>query len=209
MKQLLLMFLFVLISTQVYGKECKEFIIPELSVAEKSNNQVIEYLDSLKGTVLFSDKNVNGSYCQLHDWYEDKMSSGRFSSRTLAILVIILGASLPIIGIMENIFTDQKFWVAFIGASIVVAQGFSQTFQYEESWRNFTVAKLELERVHREWQLKIVDASMKVDGLALSQIATKEFEKAISKIVTKETTGYFDTLSESAKNLTNQSNGNQ
>jgi len=209
MKVVFLMILFALISTQVQAKECNEFLIPNLSVSEFSNNQVLVYLDTLRGTVLFSDKDVSGSYCQLHHWYEEKLSSGRFSSRTLAIFVIILGASLPLIGILERIFVNQKFWVAFIGASIVVAQGFSQTFQYEESWRNFTVAKLELESAHRQWQHKIVDASMKEDGLELSQSATDEFEKSISYIVVKETTGFFDLLADSEINQTNKSNGTQ
>jgi Protein of unknown function (DUF4231) len=98
---------------------------------------VISYLNSLKGTVLFSGEDVEGSYCQLKGWYGDRMSSRRLGSRMLAVLIIVLGASLPLIAILDQIFKNQKFWIALIGAAIVIAQGFSQTFQYEESWRNY------------------------------------------------------------------------
>jgi Protein of unknown function (DUF4231) len=131
------------------------------------------------------------------------MFSRRFGSRMLAVLIIVLGASLPLITILDKTFTNQKFWVAFVGAAIVIAQGFSQTFQYEESWRGYTVAKLELEGAHRYWQKRIVDSSiMEEGGLETEKRATEEFLDSVSKIVQKETTGFFDSASESVRNLT-------
>jgi Protein of unknown function (DUF4231) len=88
----------------------------------------------------------------------------------VAVLIIVLGASLPLIAILDQIFKNQKFWIALIGAAIVIAQGFSQTFHYEESWRNYTLAKLELEGSHRLWQKKVVDASLGAEGLQKKQM---------------------------------------
>ena len=119
----------------------------------------------------------------------------------LAILIIVLGASLPLITILDQVFKNQKFWVAFTGAAIVVGQGFAQVFQYEESWRNYTVAKLELEAAHRLWQKQIIDASFETDSLFLVQKATDQFSESVAKIVIKETTGFFDSVSESVSNL--------
>jgi len=205
-------FLFTVIlicfSTFAHAETCKNSVIPAIK-ADKTNGDVISYLNSLKGTVLFSGEDVEGSYCQLKGWYGDRMSSRRLGSRMLAVLIIVLGASLPLIAILDQIFKNQKFWIAFIGAAIVIAQGFSQTFQYEESWRNYTTAKLELEGAHRLWQKKVVDASLSTEGLEAAQKATDDFSDSVTKIVLKETTGFFDTLSESVKNLPKKPNGMQ
>ena len=168
---------------------------------DRTNGDLISYLGALEGTVLFSGEDVKGSYCEMKVWYEDRKSTRWIGLRTLAILIIVLGASLPLVTILDHVFKNQKFWIAFIGAAIVIAQGFSQTFQYEESWRNYTVAKLELENAHRIWQKQIIDASLSAAGLEAAQKATDEFTDSVSKIVIKETTGFFDRLSES-KNLT-------
>lgn len=191
-----------------YASECHENLIPSLN-KDADIGKVSPYLESLTQTVLFSSAEVDGSYCSLKQWYEDRISTRRFSSRSLAILVIVLGASLPLIAIMDDVFKKQKFWVAFIGAAIVIAQGFSQTFQYEESWRNYTVAKMELESAHRLWQKRVIDSSFNLEGLAMTQEATDNFSASVSKIVIKETTGFFDSVNEAVKNLTSKSNGTQ
>ena len=189
-----------------YGSECQDNLIPSLN-KDADIGKVSPYLESLSQTVLFSSADVDGSYCSLKQWYEDRMSSRRFSSRSLAILVIVLGASLPLIAIMDDVFKKQKFWIAFIGAAIVIAQGFSQTFQYEESWRNYTVAKLDLESALRLWQKQVIDSSFSLEGLAMTQEATDKFSVSVSKIVIKETTGFFDSRTEAVENLTRKSNG--
>lgn len=195
----------LLISPISFADNCVDSVIPKLD----TKNEVSSYVKSLKGTVLFSSKEVKGSYCHLRNWYSERMSSRQFSSKMLAIFIIVLGASLPLIVILDKTFTNQKFWIAFIGASIVIAQGFSQTFQYEESWRNYTVTKLELESTHRNWQMKIIDASFSENGLNNAQKQTEIFSKSVSKIVLKETTGFFDSLSESVTNLSSKPNGTQ
>ena len=192
--------IFLQFSSLSFGDDCHQSLVPSLA-KEHSSGDVASYLSSLKNTILFSSSDVKGSYCHYKKWYEDRMSSRRFSSRVLAILIIVLGASLPLIAIMDRVFKEQKFWVAFIGAAIVIGQGFLQTFQYEESWRNYTVAKLELESAHRQWQKRVIDSSYKSDGIAATQKATDDFSSLVSKIVIKETTGFFDSLSESVKGL--------
>ncbi|WP_281557729.1 DUF4231 domain-containing protein [Thalassomonas sp. RHCl1] len=207
MKNLIIL-LFLMCSFSTFAGSCKDNLIPKLNKASDVAG-VGKYLDSLEQTVLFSDAEVDGSYCFFKEWYENRMSSRQRSSRLLAVLIIVLGASLPLIAIMDDVFKKQKFWVGFIGAAIVIAQGFSQTFQYEESWRNYTVAKLELDSAHRLWQKQVVDASFKKDGFEKVQKATDLFSTSVSKIVTKETTGFFDSLSESANNLVKKSNGSK
>ncbi len=192
----------------VHGGTCKDVIIPTLDSAV-AGKEVKQYINALKGTILFADKDTEGSYCNLKYWYEERMSSRKFSSRMLAILIIVLGASLPLIVILDATFKNQKFWIAFIGASIVIGQGFAQTFQYEESWRNYTVAKLELESSHRAWQKQVIDASFESNGLNQAKISTDQFSFAVSKIVIKETTGFFDLLEESESNLTKSAKGTQ
>ncbi len=204
MKLLVFLILFVM-SSIVHAGTCKESIMPTLN-SEVAGKNVQEYITALNGTILFADEDTKGSYCHLKNWYEERMTSWRFSARMLAVLIIVLGASLPLIVILDQTFRNQKFWIAFIGASIVIGQGFSQTFQYEESWRNYTVAKLELESTHRAWQKQVIDASFEANGLEQAKNATDQFSHSVSKIVLKETTGFFDSLSESVKNLTSSPN---
>lgn len=207
--RMIILLVFIFFSSIAAASDCIDTVIPKLDHNERNKN-LSTYIESLRGTVLFGSKDVDGSYCQLKSWYEDRMSSRRFSSRMLAVLIIVLGAFLPLIAILDKTFTNQKFWMAFVGAAIVIGQGFSQTFQYEESWRYYTVAKLELEGAHRYWQKRIVDSSiMEEGGLESAQKATEEFSDSVSKIVLKETTGFFDSLSESVRNLTKKSNGTQ
>jgi hypothetical protein len=192
----------IFFSSIAAASDCIDTVIPKLNFNERNKNLSV-YIELLRGTVLFGGKDIDGSYCQLKSWYEDRMFSERFGSRMLAVLLIVLGASLPLITILDKTFTNQKFWVAFVGAAIVIAQGFSQTFQYEESWRGYTVAKLELEGAHRYWQKRIIDSSiMEEGGLETAKRATEEFLDSVSKIVQKETTGFFDSASESVRNLT-------
>lgn len=204
MKYLLLL-LFLLSSSITSADSCVDSVLPKFE--EKS--EVSSYIDSLKGTVLFSGEEVQGSYCHIKSWYSDRMSSRQFSSRMLAVLIIVLGASLPLIVILDEYFINQKFWIAFIGAAIVIGQGFSQTFQYEESWRNYTVAMLELESTHRRWQKRIIDASLNENGLFDAQKQTEVFANSVSIIVMKETTGFFETLSEPIEKLKSELNGTQ
>ncbi len=208
MYKIISVFVIFIIPSITLAETCKGTVLPKLN-PEISNAEIVNYLKNLSGTVLFADKEVKGSYCYLINWYEEGMSSRRVSSRLLAMLIIVLGASLPLIGILENIFTYQKFWVAFIGAVIVVGQGFSQTFQYEDSWRNNTIAKLELEAAHRSWQKDIIDALYDDNGLESAKKATNHFASAVTKIVVTETNGFFDSLSEQVNNLTNKSNESQ
>ncbi|MEE4190260.1 MAG: DUF4231 domain-containing protein [Halieaceae bacterium] len=182
---------------------CHERLIPA-AIETGENRALADYLVALRGTVLFAASETEGSYCSLTAWYEEKMFARRFSSRMLAVLIIVLGASLPVVAILDRTFTNQKFWVAFIGAAIVIGQGFAQTFQYEESWRNYTIAKLELESAHRSWQKAIVDATTESDGLERAKLATDVFADTVSRVVLKETTGFFDTTADAMRALGDQ-----
>lgn len=118
----------------------------------------------------------------------------------ITFVIIVLGVLLPLVVVLDRVFKNQKFWISFIGTLIVASQGlsqeFSQEFQYKGTWENYMVAKLELESAHRDWQRKIIDASMKKDGLSDAQCATEAFSKNVSKIVLDETTSFFKSISD-------------
>ncbi len=142
----------------VLSSQCEEALIHDLPSKSSTNEEVVAYIELIKGTALFGSEEVQRSFCNVHSWYEKHMSSGRFSSRILAVLILFLGASLPLITILVNKIPNQKLLISCIGAAIVISQGISQTFQYEESWSYHTVAKLELESAHHEWQQKVIRA---------------------------------------------------
>jgi len=197
--KILLTVILILFSTNLYAESCENSVIPKIK-ADKSNGELITYLASLKSTVLFSQEKQEGSYCSLIDFYKSRMSSSRWGSRGLSILIIVLGASLPLIALFDKKVINHRHWIAIIGAAIVIAQGFSQAFHYDETWRSMTVAKLRLEGAHRAWQTQIVDASLSVYGLTIVQKATDDFSDSVSVIVSNETTGFFNALSEPAQN---------
>jgi hypothetical protein len=104
-----------------------------------------EYVTRLQNLTLFADCNTEGSYLYYRQWYTDQMPSRRWGSRGLALLVIVLGAILPLVVHIQKVNANYKLWVSLIGALIVIAQGLSQTFAYDAAWRNFMIARMKLE----------------------------------------------------------------
>ncbi|CZF85828.1 hypothetical protein GMA8713_03861 [Grimontia marina] len=72
MVRFVLVFFLLLLSFNTTAKEvsCSAQLIPDVR-----DGQVIKpYLESLKQTTLFSNENVNGSYCNLHAYYLNSCS---------------------------------------------------------------------------------------------------------------------------------------
>ena len=112
------------------------------------NNNCASSSGRLANLTLFKDCNTKGSYLYYHRWYEENLPSRRYLSRGLAVLVIVLGAILPIVVNWRRMEAHYKLAVSLIGALIIIAQGVSQTFAYDAAWRNFTMARIKLEVAH-------------------------------------------------------------
>jgi hypothetical protein len=167
---------------------CPNTVIPALGAAQQ------EYLSAAKELTLLSGCGTQGSYLFYRKWYADHVPAKRSSSQALAILIVLLGASLPLLAFLETTSKSYKLWIAAIGAAIVVAQGLTQSFHLDESWRGYLVAQMRLEFAHNTWQQQIVNASLvakQESSLQQMQDATETFGKAVSEIVLDETGGYF------------------
>ncbi|WP_084387811.1 DUF4231 domain-containing protein [Grimontia marina] len=128
--------------------------------------------------------------------YLDKSSWKFYATRVLSILIILLGAMLPVVAVFPTFFKDQRVWTVGIGAAIVLSQGILQTFHFEQSWRGQIVAQLELESALRQWQLSVVNLDgSNSEALDSLKKATLDFDKQVSSIVMNETAGFFDNVS--------------
>jgi hypothetical protein len=154
-----------------------------------------EYVTRLQNLTLFADCNTEGSYLYYRQWYTDQMPSRRWGSRGLALLVIVLGAILPLVVHIQKVNANYKLWVSLIGALIVIAQGLSQTFAYDAAWRNFMIARMKLEMAQDLWQHEMIKASLdEIDSLARMEGATDAFAKQVAEVVLEETSGFFTEL---------------
>jgi hypothetical protein len=88
------------------------------------------------------------------------MPSRRYLSRGLAVLIIVLGAILPVVVNWRKTEAHYKLTVPLVGAPIVIAQGVSQTFAYDAAWRNLMLARIKLEVAHDAWQHGLIKASL-------------------------------------------------
>lgn len=192
---------------------CDERIIPSLQAPASApgsakdampperlgrNAVVAAYLKEAASLTLFAGctdrKPVQGSYLYYKDWYVGHVGLKRFGSQFFAVLTIALAALLPVLTSLERFSKYHKLWISITGAAIVIAQGLTQSFHFDESWKGYMLAQLRLEVAHRQWQREVVDASFLIDGgttLERLQEATREFDQAVASAVFDETQAYF------------------
>lgn len=189
----LLLLLVSLFAAPLRAAKYADRLMPVLSVDHGANPAVLAYLQNLQGTAMFAGEDTPGSFLYLHAWYASRRPSRRFTARGFAIMVIVLGAALPLVSASDKLFKHQKFWIPLLGAAIVVGQGIEQTLQSTQSWQNYTLAMLSLEQVHQVWQNRVVDAALQpTGGVEAAQKATDDFTEQVAKIVLDETRDFFE-----------------
>jgi len=194
-----IVFTMLLVVPMVHARagECVDTpVIPKIILATGSTSEderVQRYLNQLPELQLFASCKTRGSYLYYSTWYERHAPVHRYTAQSLAILVLILGALLPVITHVPRANRFEKLLVALVGAAIVIAQGTSQVFNNDNSWRAYTVSKMKLEFALAEWQHEIVKAAQETNALQLMQDATERFEKNVEGTVLEETSGFFTT----------------
>jgi hypothetical protein len=173
--------------------EC-EFPLPAI----EQNRQ---YIAQLRNLTLFKDCKTEGSYRFYQRWYAERIPWRRFGSRWFAVFIIVLGALLPLVVNWRKTEAHYKVIVPVIGALIVIAQGLSQTFAYETTWRNFMLAHMKLQTAHDAWQHEMIKASSTSAEESLSRMekATDAFAGQVSDAVLEETSGFFTEIQEASK----------
>jgi len=173
--------------------EC-EFPLPAI----EQNRQ---YIAQLRNLTLFKDCKTEGSYRFYQRWYAERILWRRFGSRWFAVFVIVLGAVLPLVVNWRKTEAYYKVIVPVIGALIVIAQGLSQTFAYETTWRNFMLARMKLETAQDAWQHEMIKASSASaeESLSRMEAATDVFARQVSDAVLEETSGFFTEIQEASK----------
>jgi len=159
-----------------------------------------QYILQLRNLTLFKDCQIEGSYLYYQRWYSERLPWRRFGSRGIAVLVIVLGAILPILVIWRKTEAHYRMIVAVVGALIVIAQGVSQTLALETVWGNFMRAHMRLTAAHDVWQHEMIKASLTSanDSLSRMEAATDAFAKQVSDTVLDESNAFFTAVKEAA-----------
>lgn len=98
----------------------------------------------------------------LIDWYQRKKRWPRRLHRLSGIAVIGLGATIPVL----SAYTDAqpaRVIVGTAGAVITVITGLATVYEWQRTWRIFTVAQTELEAHRLRWELALGAADAEAD----------------------------------------------
>lgn len=98
----------------------------------------------------------------LIDWYQRRKRWPRRLHRLSGIAVIGLGATIPVL----SAYTDAqpaRVIVGTAGAVITVITGLATVYEWQKTWRIFTVAQTELEAHRLRWELALGAAEAETD----------------------------------------------
>ena len=98
----------------------------------------------------------------LIDWYQRKKRWPRRLHRLSGILVIGLGATIPLLSAYSDS-QPARVLVGAAGAVITVIAGLATVYEWQKTWRIFTVAQTELEAHRLRWELALGTADAEAD----------------------------------------------
>ena len=98
----------------------------------------------------------------LIDWYQRKKRWPRRLHRLSGILVIALGAFIPLLSAYSDS-QPVRIAIGAAGAVISVITGLATIYEWQKTWRIFTVAQTELEAHRLRWELALGSADAETD----------------------------------------------
>jgi len=103
--------------------------------------------------VTISDDNsittyLNGRVDDQIAWYGKRAAYHKFRFRFYQTILIVIGASIPIVNLLDNVPLDPKLFSAVLGALISIITAFMQMEKYQETWIEYrnTSTRLKKER---------------------------------------------------------------
>lgn len=167
-----------------------------------------KYLDEVKKSVFFQDKETTGSFQSYIEWYRKRAPHKRLCYRASGLLIIMFGIALPILAAFGKDLKHNDLWVSILAGLIALLTGLNSFFRWDVAWQGYIQAQLTLDRLQKEWELAVAKARAlpSVDeGLKVAIEATEQFQARAYDIVEAETKGYFtvqklpDTKAEAGK----------
>jgi hypothetical protein len=123
-------------------------------------------------------------------WYQRKKRWPRRLHRLSGIVVIGLGATIPLL----SAYSDRgpvRIAVGVAGAVITIITGLATVYEWQKTWRLFTVAQTDLETARLRWELALHAAEGTPDRLARAVAATESLLETATHARRSETTEFF------------------
>ncbi|HEX6754855.1 MAG TPA: DUF4231 domain-containing protein [Mycobacteriales bacterium] len=116
----------------------------------------------------------------LIQWYQRKKRWPRRLHRLSGVLVIALGATIPLLS-AYSASPPTRIVVGTAGAVITVITGLATVYEWQKTWRIFTVAQAELETERLAWELALARADADPDQDARLRAALTATEVLMEK----------------------------
>lgn len=126
-------------------------------------------------------------------WYQKKKRLPRRLHRLSGVAVISLGALIPLLSAYSDS-TPFRVIVGAAGAVITVITGLATIYEWQKTWRIFTVAQTELEVQRLQWEVALGAADLLDDQQArldAAATATTTLLDAATQARRTETTEFF------------------
>ena len=134
----------------------------------------------------------------LIEWYQRRKRWPRRLHRLSGIVVIALGATIPLLSAYADTGSIRVI-IGVAGAVISVITGLATVYEWQKTWRIFSLAQTEMEvhRLHWELALTAADASRDQETrLNLAVAATEDLMARASLARRSETAEFFARQSE-------------
>lgn len=92
-------------------------------------------------------------------WYQRATLWSMIAQRFCGVIVLVLGASLPIIASWEFRLQWKNFIVSTIGVSIALISGLNTFFGFGEAWKRHMQAAVDLKNQLAIWELRMAEAA--------------------------------------------------
>jgi hypothetical protein len=129
----------------------------------------------------------------LVEWYQCKKRWPRRLYRATTTMVILLGASIPLLALGEPS-EATRLLASVVGVTISGLTGLAAVYDWQRRWRIFTGAQTALEGRLAEWELAFAEAGQTVPPERTREIriaATRDLVTAAAAIRQGETEDFF------------------
>ena len=79
-------------------------------------------------------------------WFGKKAHENKTKFRVYQTMLIIIGASIPIVNLLDNVPIDPKLMSAVLGGLVSIITAFMQMNKFEETWFNYRTSSTRLKK---------------------------------------------------------------
>lgn len=147
-------------------------------MSEATLPKVARCLSEFEQTSLICGTGSKGSVDSMIEYYRRRARQKRLLFRAASILLIALGASLPLVAAFGKEFLrDKDIALSVMSALIAFLAGLLSHFRWEVGWRSQTEALFALKAERSAWEAAVVLAKMHPDEEAAVKFLTNAFER--------------------------------